>query len=50
MEQHERAFRYARRAFEASGRELLNASRSTKLEVLERVDFEAVFPDPAMKS
>jgi hypothetical protein len=44
MDQQEHAFEYARRAFEAGGRKLLNASRKTKLEVIEKVDFEEVFP------
>ena len=36
----ERAFRKAKEAFEADGRTIYNASRFTKLDLFERVDFE----------
>lgn len=36
-------FAYARRIYEAEGRAIKNASRFTKLEVWEKVDFDAVF-------
>lgn len=39
-------FRYARQAYEAKGRTLLNASRQTKLEELECRDFESIFKSP----
>ena len=44
MDQQEEAFLYCRRVFEADGRKLINASRSSKLEVLERAAFDDVFP------
>jgi hypothetical protein len=44
LEQQEEAFLYCRKVYEADGRKLINASRSSKLEVLERVAFDEVFP------
>lgn len=44
MDQQEEAFLYCRKVFEADGRKLINASRSSKLEVLERAAFDDVFP------
>jgi hypothetical protein len=41
-------FDFARRAYENSGRKLLNASRKTKLESLERVSFEEVFNEKSL--
>ena len=43
MEGQKSAFRYAKAAFEANGRKLLNASRKSELDVLEKVDFEKIF-------
>jgi len=43
MEGQRAAFRYAKAAFEANGRKLLNASRKSELDVLEKVDFEKIF-------
>jgi hypothetical protein len=37
-------FRYAKEALAAKGVKLINASRATKLEVLERVNFDEQFP------
>lgn len=37
------AFSFCRKAFEASGRKLYNASRVSALDVLERVDFDSTF-------
>ena len=36
------AFQYCREAYERTGRRLLNASRNTKLDVIERVDFDSL--------
>lgn len=44
LDQQEEAFLYCRKVFEANGRKLINASRASKLEVLERVPFDEVFP------
>lgn len=38
-------FRFARKAYEAGGRRLYNASRVSKLEELEKVDFDEIFPE-----
>ena len=43
MEQQELAFAFAREALEADGREIINASRVSKLNVLPRRDFESIF-------
>lgn len=43
MEEQAHAFAFCRAAFEADGRQLLNASRSSALTVLDRVPFEDVF-------
>lgn len=45
MEEQRLAFDYCGRAYAAAGKNLINASRSTKLDVLERVDFDAAFPE-----
>lgn len=39
-----RAFVKARSVFEADGRKILNASRQTALDVIERVSFDEIFP------
>jgi hypothetical protein len=44
MEDQQRAFEYAKIALEKDGRRLINASRSTKLEILEKADFDEIFP------
>jgi hypothetical protein len=41
-----RTFQAARRAFEESGGSLLNASRKSALDVLDRVDFDSLFRPP----
>jgi hypothetical protein len=41
--EQKRAFAYCRAAFERDGRKLINASRKSELDVLERVDFDKVF-------
>lgn len=46
MDQQVLGFNFARRAFERDGRKLINASRTSKLEALERVEFDNVFPHP----
>lgn len=43
MDEQKVAFSYAARVFKEAGRELYNASRKTKLEALDRIDFEKVF-------
>ena len=43
MEEQRHAFDYCGRAFEADGRKLINASRVSKLDVLERVPFDDLF-------
>lgn len=40
-------FAYARKVYEADARTIKNASRFTKLEAWERVDFDTLFPQPA---
>ena len=42
MEEQRQAFRRARRAFEAAGGRLVNASRQTQLDVLPRADFDDI--------
>jgi hypothetical protein len=44
LEYQRLAFARARRAFEQGGGALLNASRRTRLDVLDRVDFDAIAP------
>lgn len=44
LEEQRNAFMQCRRLFDASGRKLLNASRLTKLDVLDRIDFDSCFP------
>jgi hypothetical protein len=44
MEMQLCAFRLARQVFDAAGRKLYNASRVSKLTVLERVDFDSIMP------
>jgi hypothetical protein len=44
LDMQEEAFSYCRRVFEADGRKLINASRSSKLEVLDRAAFDDIFP------
>lgn len=44
MEEQREAFSVCKTLFEQDGRRLLNASRSTKLDVLECVDFDEIFP------
>jgi len=43
LDEQREAFDICRRVFEASGRKLYNASRETKLDVIERVHFEDIF-------
>jgi len=43
LEKQREAFAVARQWFEAQGGHLLNASRETKLDVLERVNFDELF-------
>lgn len=43
MELQRLAFRAAKEKFEADGRSVVNASRSTKLDVFRRVDFDTLF-------
>ncbi len=43
MEPQREAFDYARRAYEADNRALFNASKATKLDVIEKVDFSEIF-------
>ncbi|MDQ8193294.1 DUF115 domain-containing protein [Coraliomargarita sp. SDUM461004] len=43
LEEQRQAFAQCRTIFEASGRKLLNASRHTKLDVLEQVEFDQIF-------
>jgi len=43
MDEQERGFAYARAAYETDGRKVINASRQSKLELLERAEFDSVF-------
>lgn len=43
MEEQTTGFAFARQAFQAADRKLLNASRTSRLDVLERVAFDSVF-------
>ncbi len=43
MDQQRFAFDFMRKIYEADGRKLLNASRQTKLDVIERADLDLVF-------
>lgn len=43
MQEQRQAFAFCRYAFEKSGRQLINASRISELDVLDKVDFETIF-------
>jgi len=45
VEMQEKAFACARDAFASSDRRLYNASSKTKLDLIERVDYDSLFPD-----
>lgn len=44
MEDQKRAFEHRIIALEKDGRRLINASRSTRLEIPEKADFDEIFP------
>ncbi|MBX3732119.1 MAG: hypothetical protein KF791_05950 [Verrucomicrobiae bacterium] len=50
MEGQRAAFRSALARFEADGRRIVNASRTTKLDVFPRADFDALVPNPPQKA
>jgi hypothetical protein len=47
VELQRNAFQKASQVYAESGRKLINASRKTKLDVIERGDFDALFPSTA---